>query len=337
MNIVSTTKHTLNDLLCLPDELQRNLHEFALSDQPVDAHLNLLGDAVAVAVGSLTISQRDVIIDEVESYGLIESSIMGAAEDEREDFTCLGMAILLALGCQNGFAEKLDDLFERNFSLHESIEHHTIEEACNSCYEIVMSNIQNPESAVKYYVFVSTWRCGDITGEDRQLYKSTSTDRNAALAHKEELEQASWAVARDVNNGQFDEHCYGQPCFDADGFIVYPSEIIEITDKKFEVLASVGMSVNHSGNIDLFDINAAMGDEDDDDLDNECNDAHIETFTVLVDNIVYDEGHDLLPTEMELTFECRREDLQMELVDGVSDKISEITGYCVKSYSSLVK
>ncbi|QIR16622.1 hypothetical protein [Shewanella aestuarii] len=350
MSIYSTTQIHLNDLLSLPAELQRKLQEFATSEQSTDDALNLLKEAVAVAVGAMTESQIDEIIADVEDYGLIDATTIDDQVnyyankdmtfeerdfDENDDeFSYLGMTILLALGVQNGFVEKLTDLFEHNFLLHENIDYHTIEDVCTHCYASVMSTMQDPALAAKYYVFVSTWRIGDVTGEDRQLYKATSTDRNAALTHQEELEQASWAVARDLNNGKFDEHCYGQPCFDVDGFIVYPSDIIEVTAKKFEVLASVGMSVNHSGNIDLFDINAAMVDEND---DVSSHDAQIETFSVLVDNIVYDEGHDLLPTEMELTFECRREDLEMQLVDGISDKISEITGFCVKSYTSLVK
>ena len=78
---------------------------------------------------------------------------------------------------------------------------------------------------MKYFIIKTEVVIGDIKNTITHLGKSKMRPKAC---------QAE--VAQSINHGRFDDDCYGQPCFDRDGFIAYPLSVTEISCIEFNQL-----------------------------------------------------------------------------------------------------
>jgi hypothetical protein len=92
-------------------------------------------------------------------------------------------------------------------------------------------NTSNPKASNdknKFYWLVKTMT---IVGESQNLIPQLS------VSNHQDRQLIALELAQEINNGRFDESLYGIPCFDVDGFIVYPREISRISEEKFHELS----------------------------------------------------------------------------------------------------
>lgn len=183
---------------------------------------------------AFTISDVEELTNSLDSIGL---SVADDAPDLLNSFHLVILLKLIDLPVSTLNIEHLLDLFLEKWELVEE-----------SHWDIFSQQIIfdfTLESQSRYWAVTTGTRIGDICGNKLSvLALNVGNDQCKDLLAKIEFE-----AAHQTNYGTFDDACYGQACFDVDGYIAFPDDIVEISKTEFGVLSK------YNGKNFTFDLN----------------------------------------------------------------------------------
>lgn len=177
----------------------------------VDEHLSVL-----------TVSQYDEFSSAIADANLLISS---KACDKGYTEIQLAYILMASIHDDSGVIELFAD---EHIDKHESVEL-----ADWSCFAKSVCKswlrVQDDESLSTYYFVVKT-NC--------QVGNTPMVKTDLAMAESRDVEYLGPVIAQQVNGGLYDSELYGEPCFDADGFITYPESVVEVSSREFKVLST---------------------------------------------------------------------------------------------------
>lgn len=189
-----------------------------------------LFSSVKNLIDSMHIDESLTTLEELDTN--FSSIGLSLNDDAPEGLTVFYAAVLIKLNCLNVDTSSIDNFLDSSVDKWEQIE----DSPWSALSESLTLNFfdYDGENCVKdhtrYWFAIVNFRQGEhISGH---LYSLVKSDHY--IADEDTFKSiCGLQAAHGFNCGVFDDICYGVPCFDAEGFITYPNDVIEISQTEF--------------------------------------------------------------------------------------------------------
>ena len=194
-------------------------------------------DSMHIDESLTTLEQLDV------SFNSIGLSL---SDDAPESLSIFYAVVLIKLNCLDIDTSSINHFLDNSVDKWEQIEDSPWSALSESLtlYFFDYDRESMAEDYTRYWFAIVNFKQGEhISGH---LYSLVKTEH---YIDDEDTFKSIYGLqaAHGFNYGVFDDICYGVPCFDAEGFITYPNDVIEISQSQFD---SRSKHIKESGDFD---------------------------------------------------------------------------------------